>query len=452
MRSTYFAFLALIFWITSLQTQADDSTNGLQEMVMRRDNAYHWEIRHRGDLAGCAYLQLHFVSQRWQGLPWKHMLVVIRPPEMKASTKHALMLIDGGSWNAAWGEEGPGPVAMPDVANLLAMIARETGTPVAIIRQIPFQPMMGGLKEDALIAATLKKYFETGDANWPLLPVMVRSASAAIDATVEVAKQEWGAELDSFTVTGASKRGWTTYLLGATDSRVKAIAPMVIDMLNMKPQMQHQIDAWGAYSRQIDDYTKLGLQKALGTPQGDALNVLIDPYAHRARLTVPKLVILGTNDPYWPVDSTRFYFDELPEPCSLLNIPNNGHGLNDISRMIGSVTALHHSVIEGTQLPKLQSNVKRSDSAVTLDARSDRKPARVYGWVAKSPIRDFRGAKWNATSLQADTEGHWKLDLTQADDGFVAGMIEAQYDGKGTFPLSITTQVHVAPDFRQDSK
>ena len=435
-----------------MQAQTLDATEALRKMVLQRDDAYQWQIRHRGELAGCEFLQLHFVSQRWQGVPWRHMLIVIRPPELDPETKHALMLIDGGSWNAAWGDDGPGPVNMPDVANLLAMIARELKTPVAIIRQIPFQPMLGGLREDALIAATLKKYFETGDRSWPLLPAMVRSASAAIDATVEVAKQQWNVELDSFTITGASKRGWTTYLLGATDPRVKAIAPMVIDMLNMEPQMKHQIDAWGAYSRQIDDYTKLGLQKTLGTPKGNALNAMIDPYAHREQLTVPKLIILGTNDPYWPVDSTRFYFNDLPQPCNLLNIPNNAHGLTDISRMIGSIAALHRSSMEGTALPKLQSKLTRDESNTTLDAWTDKQPSRVYAWVARSPVRDFRTAKWTASSLKPDAHGHWTLDLHHQDEGFSAGMIEAQFDGSTTFPLSITTQVYVVPDFGSEAQ
>ena len=50
--------------------------------------------------------------------------------------------------------------------------------------------------------------------------------------------QDWlhafGDVVDEFTVTGASKRGWTTWTIGAVDKRVKAMAPLVLDCLNMR--------------------------------------------------------------------------------------------------------------------------------------------------------------------------------------------------------------------------
>lgn len=434
--------------VVSAQTVADPDT--LVDMVMKRDAEYGWNITDRGVIGDCEYLQVHLTSQRWHGVLWQHTLIVIQPPEVDPAQNHGLMLIDGGRWKESWNANGPGVQSLPKTAEVMAMLARDLKTPVAIARQIPFQPMMGGLHEDALIAATLVKYFETGDPTWPLLPAMARAASTALDAIAEVAQQQWNLELDSFTITGASKRGWTTYLLGATDPRVKAIAPMVIDMLNMEPQMKHQLDSWGAYSPQIEDYTRLGLQKVLGTPQGTELMSLIDPYVHRAKMTMPKLVILGTNDPYWPVDAAKYYFDDLPAPRALLNIPNNGHGLKDISRMLGSIGALHRSVLTGTALPKWESEVKQSSRDATIDAWSGQSPSRVYGWVARSPKRDFREAQWNAKSLAANAQGHWQLALEQPEAGFVAGMIEAQFDGPSAFPLSITTMVQVVPGERTE--
>ena len=36
-------------------------------------------------------------------------------------------------------------------------------------RQVPFQPMFDGLKEDDLIAHTFVEFARPGDASWPLL-------------------------------------------------------------------------------------------------------------------------------------------------------------------------------------------------------------------------------------------------------------------------------------------
>ena len=47
-----------------------------------------------------------------------------------------------------------------------------------------------------------------------------------------VQKTHGGALIDKFLVAGASKRGWTTWMTGAVDTRVIGLFPIVMDMLN----------------------------------------------------------------------------------------------------------------------------------------------------------------------------------------------------------------------------
>ncbi len=426
------------------QTQSDAIQGvSLSEMVMRRDSSFQWEIEHRGELEGCAYLQIDLISQRWQGTPWRHALFILNPPEVSSDQTHALMMIAGGSWQSQWDQTGPGKLPVPKELTLLARVARDTQTPVAVLKHVPFQPMMNGRHEDALIAHTLKQYLDTKDPEWPLLPAMARAASAAMDAIVSASKQQWGLELANFTVTGASKRGWTTYLVGAADPRVKAIAPMVIDMLNLQPQMDHQLAAWGKYSPQIEDYTRLGLQETLSTPAGKPLRQMIDPFEHRKQLRMPKLILLGTNDPYWPADASRFYYDELPSPRSLLNIPNNGHGLNDLPRILGGITALHRSVCGGQPMPDWHGEWKPGKTGGVIVATSDREPIAVTAWIAQSNQRDFRDSQWHPKPVAVSGDGKWRLEMPNPDSGSTAVMLEARYETGDSFPLSLTTQVHV---------
>ena len=76
---------------------------------------------------------------------------------------------------------------------------------------------------------------------------------------------------------------------------------MVIDMLNMSQHTKLQRESFGGQpSEEIDDYR--GLDQWIDTPRGAMLRKIVDPWEYRQRLTQPKLVILGTNDRYWPLE------------------------------------------------------------------------------------------------------------------------------------------------------
>ncbi len=73
---------------------------------------------------------------------------------------------------------------------------------------------------------------------------------------------------------------------------------------------------------------------------GRKLISMVDPYSYRADLVQPKLILLGTNDRYWPLDALKLYWNELREPKRVLYVPNQGHGLHDVDRLIGGLSAL----------------------------------------------------------------------------------------------------------------
>ncbi|MEX2358683.1 MAG: PhoPQ-activated protein PqaA family protein, partial [Pirellulaceae bacterium] len=276
----------------------------LREYVDKADGSFQWKLLNTEKLPlGTGHLHtVELTSQTWQGIPWKHRLAIIQPRVIK-HPQAALLLISGGKTG---GELKDGEkIAGVHVANA-------SGVCVGYLLHVPNQPLFENRVEDDLITDTFLKYLETKDATWPLLFPMVKSAVKAMDAIQEVAKQEWNGEIEKFIVTGASKRGWTTWLTAAADSRVAGIAPIVIDTLNFQPQMKHQIDTWGKYSEQINDYTSKGLIRVMREQPEIPLWRWVDPYTYRAQITIPKLIINGTNDPYWVVDALNIYWDDLP--------------------------------------------------------------------------------------------------------------------------------------------
>ena len=134
-------------------------------------------------------------------------------------------------------------------------------------------------------------------------------------------------------MSGASKRGWTTWTTAAVDRRVVAIAPLVIDLLNVEPSFIHHWRAYGFWAPAVKDYVEHGIMDWRGTPQFRALMRLVEPFEYRARLTMPKLLINASGDQFFLPDSSQFYVRDLPGETALRYVPNADHSLekSDVS-------------------------------------------------------------------------------------------------------------------------
>ena len=62
-----------------------------------------------------------------------------------------------------------------------------------------------------------------------------------------------------FIVAGASKRGWTTWTVGAVDPRVMGIVPVVMDELNFVENIKHHYRSYGGWSFAFDDFWTLNI-------------------------------------------------------------------------------------------------------------------------------------------------------------------------------------------------
>lgn len=413
----------------------------LLDYIAKPDDSFAWKLRREGEVAGTKYVELTLTSQTWRDVVWKHQLFLLLPKSAPADAKHALLFIGGGRWNDSLAEP-PTDAKLPGEARTLALVAENLKTPVAVLLHVPQQPMFDGKVEDAIISLTFENYLRTGQADWPLLLPMVKSAVRGMDATQAFAKEKWKLEIESFTISGASKRGWTTWLTGAVDKRAVALAPMVIDVLNMAPQMKHQKDTFGDLSEQVHDYKERGLDRAIETPRGKQLVQIVDPYAYRERLTQPKVVILGTNDRYWPLDALNLYWEGLQGQKHVLYVPNNGHGLNDLPRMIGAVHALQQQVIRGKPLPKLSWKHTTGQDSLSLTISADRAAASATAWVAYSQTRDFREAKWESRELRlANDAATIHVDLPK--EGHVALFGELEFKDLD-LPYFLSSQVKIA--------
>jgi PhoPQ-activated pathogenicity-related protein len=186
------------------------------------------------------------------------------------------------------------------------------------------------------------------------------------------------------------------------------------------------------------------LHDKTNTTEGAALRAIVDPIAYRKQLTQPKLIILATNDAYWPVDALNLYWNELQGDKYILYVPNNGHGIKDYPRVVSAIAALQRSLIGGRPLPKLEWNFGEDADGAAFELTSDVPPTTVRKWTAAADTLDFRKAQWSPAPLKASGDNARKFvaDLPKPQSGYEAAFLEAEFPGEPV-PFVLTTTLHV---------
>jgi PhoPQ-activated pathogenicity-related protein len=425
----------------------------LDRYVHKADPAYGWKLVSTipGDRVTTYVLEL--TSQSWRSAKdvdrpvWKHWLTIVKPDKPKSTT--GLITIWQGS------NDDPAPTKPSDRA---LRIATETNTVVAEVGMVPNQPLRftdspdKPRVEDDIIAYTRVKHFATKDDEWLVRLAMVKSGVKAMDAVQEFLKSPagGGTRIDKFVVTGASKRGWTTWLIGAVDPRVVAIIPLVIDALNSEEITKHHFEAYGFFSPALDDYVEHGLFPGkIGTPEYRRVLAIEDPYNYlgRAALKMPKFMIDASGDQFFLPDGSQFYWAKIQPEKHIRYVPNTRHNLAG-SDSVDSLIAFYDAVVTGRPRPRFDWT-KAKDG--TLVVKPVDKPREVRLWQATNPkTRDFRmdtiGAAYTSTVLQPRPDGAYVGKAAAPASGWTAYFVELTYDSGTKTPFKFTTEVAVTPD------
>ena len=430
-RTSTFALVLVIYSTVTSAQAIPKAPSALDDYIKKVDPGFTWTVSKSTVVDGGKVTVLKVTSQIWQNIPWVHMVTICEPSDLKYP-EAALLTITGGSINN---------LDRPEDAKSGMAMARLCGARVAVLPQVPNQPLLGDKTEDKLIAETFVRFLETKDATWPLLFPMVKSAVKTMDAVQQWGKGEGKANIKQFVVTGGSKRGWTTWLTGVVDPRVVAIAPMVIDTLNMKAQAEHAMEVWGKPSEQVHDYTERGLNQKFDEPQGRALWLMVDPYTYLDRLTLPKLIINGTNDRYWTVDSLNIYWNDLKGPKYVVYVPNSGHNLQpNVSYAQTALGAFFRHTLSKRPMPEISwEHGDDADGALRLTVTSNPAPKGARMWVALSDDRDFRPSTWISTPMDV-TGGVAKGLVNRPEKGFIALMGDLEYEIDG-ISYHLSTQI-----------
>lgn len=229
---------------------------------------------------------------------------------------------------------------------------------------------------------------------------MTKAAVKAMD-TVEdflskgVPGTGYQAKVSKWGVAGASKRGWTTWLVAAVvPDRVHAAIPIVLDMLNFNKNIRHMYRNYGGWSWALKDYEDMNYTAHLDDPNNALLSTIIDGYFYRERLTMPKLVINTGMDEFFMPDDTHWWWNDMPSPKHFLMMPNTEHSCaTGILEMLPAVGAWLKTHFDGRSAPEFDWKIDTNGTGnITVDV-GNTAPHAVAMWHATTcngDRRDFR--------------------------------------------------------------
>ncbi len=424
----------------------------LKTYVEQPDEAFRYEIIDTVRGKAWTEYRIRMVSGTWlteaevKETEWWHWLTMVVPDEIK-ETESMIIIGNGTSADTepmeAWEE--------------MIQIAGATGSIVSRVSNVPFQPVnytgdtMEGVVEEDLISFAWRQYLDGGatdDLNkWnPYFP-MTRAAVRAMDVVQEIGASV-NHPVDSFFVTGASKRGWTTYTVAAVDNRVMAIAPVVIDLLNLIPSFHHHWRCYGAWTPALLSYDRENILNRIDTDEFKKLMELAEPYEFTDRLTMPKLLINATDDEFFVTDSWKFYWDDLSGPKYMRYMPNAGHDLLG-THQPSSLVSFYRAIITNKEIPGFDWRISGDTIYVNVD------PSQEYvlrKWEAVNETgRDFRlyvvgTDAWKMEEMEILENGEYAIPVTTPERGYKGAMVEVIYNPESDFPFTFTTGTLVLPD------
>ena len=451
----------LILFFLSCQSNNPDQTNEtaeeitlLEQYVSNVDPAYEYTPVDTIDKEGFTIYVLRMVSQKWltesevKDPIWWHWMTIVVPDSLQGNK--GLLFIGGGKRKRK----------QPKGARELSIqIAMSSYSVVVDLHNVPNQPVKfkrddyGPRVEDELIVYGWNKFMEGGakeeDIRWLARMPMTTAAVRAMDAVEDFGKTTFSKPVEKFVVTGASKRGWTAWTTAIVDDRVIAVAPLVIDLLNVVPSFEHHWRAYGYWAPAVGNYDKEGIMDWQGSQEYAKLLSIVEPYHFLDRLTMPKMLINGSGDQFFLPDSWKFYWNDLQGDKYLRYVPNAGHSMQGTDA-IATLIAFHKNIIEEAPMPEFDWSVENGE--IIIQTKSDFPPTSLTLWKATNPKeRIFRvdavGRIYESENIPLKKDGAYRISVPKPESGFTAFFVEAAFEGDVPFKLS--TGIVVTPDVYQ---
>lgn len=213
---------------------------------------------------------------------------------------------------------------------------------------------------------------------------MAKAVYQTMRAVHEFTQQEVAIDIESWVVVGASKRGWTTFIVGAGRcekcAKISGIVPLVPIVPDLTGNLHRMWQAYGGFTFAFKPYMDIGLIEVLDSQIWYNGSLDIDPIHYGERLAeIPKMVIVSSDDEFMMMDQTDIWFKNLTGEVHLVIAPNSEHSMiTNIYGVISSAGVFIRSVMAGkTQRPNFTWTHDDRTGVITVDTSKGQKPTSV---------------------------------------------------------------------------
>ncbi|CAF3613982.1 unnamed protein product [Rotaria sp. Silwood1] len=207
---------------------------------------------------------------------------------------------------------------------------------------------------------------------------------------------------ETFVISGASKRGWTTWTTAAVDNvRVIGAIPIVMDMADFQKSLHHHFRSLNGWTFAFKDYFELNITSYVDNPNLLKMSQIIDPYYYFDRYAKVKILqIQSSGDEFFLLDNEDTFWQELQLATGgtyLRRLPNADHSCagHEIS-LFWTMRSFYLSIYENKPLPSLRwmktSNNTHGYIRAIVDFSVGPRPMSAYGYHART-LNDQRFVK-----------------------------------------------------------
>jgi PhoPQ-activated pathogenicity-related protein len=396
------------------------------------------------------------------GALWTHQVVVTVPKVLKI--KDRAVIYNTGACN-----ENP---SLPKSTDEELAAIDDLGSKVGIITVLLYQnpnchlvfpsdPSGKKREEDAVIAWGWYQFIKTGDPEWLPHIAMAKAVMQGMRAVQQYTAEQHIADIDGWIVSGASKRGWTTWLVGCVKCpscpTVVGIAPVVPIVPDLRAGLHHMYRSYGGWSFAFQDYLDVNLTQYLDDPSFANMMKIVDPIYYADRLErLPKIVSVSSDDEFMMMEWTRLWWSKMPGETHLMIANNAEHSMaSGIFELIANLANFVSSVsLHGTR-PSFTWDIDLENGVISVTIPSNVKHGKVvlrhattlhadrrdFRWVAapvngkcKLPeIGPVKGSLcvqpiiWTGTTLEPVEPNLYRATLTQPHSGWLGAYVEVYF-------------------------